>query len=252
MIRHISLMFFVSLATTALAEERGKIVTVGHGSAEAAPEYTEVNVLVTSLCYETSTAAKEANAIVAQQLLDSLKEFTRDPRDTITASGGPNIRQTETIPMETGYKILCERKWRASNVLSIKMAAIEDLPALQDRMLLLIDQAGVLDPEKVAQTYGELSQPSFYVYPETLLVLRTEAQGKALDDAKAQLDNFAGRCGFADVRLNSVTPANQTIYIQADGMEMEAGPTPIIPDTIRVRASWQFEWTFGSAASCFL
>lgn len=252
MIRYVLAMVLVLTTATGFAEERGKAVIIGNGEASASPEYLTLQVDVISLCYDTSLAAKDANAALANSLLEVLKTFATDPRSKVTAAGGSNIRQSETVNDGDHVKIICEMKWRATNRLKIKMPDIASLASLQDGLLAAVDQAAAsrLNPEKTAQTYADLSQPSFHVYDETLVKLRAEAQDKALDDAKIQLKTFMARCAFEDVRLAAIKPPRVDVYYRASGQFSVPGATPIIPEEISVNASWQFEWSYYAPTGC--
>lgn len=243
----------LALVPAVASAESGKIVIVGTGQAAAAPEVVRMSVYVTSICYETSRGAKDANAEVANRVLEILRNFASDPRDRITASGGVNLRQTEYAVVGTTTKTLCELKWRATNTLTIETGSIDGVPDLQDLLLASID-ATVVDPDQAAQTYAELAQPSFSLRAETMKSLRATAQGAAYDDAKGQLDVFASRCAFQDARLTTISPPEYDAYPRKDGdamnSDMGGSATPIIPDDINVTATWRFEWAFTPSPSC--
>lgn len=227
----------------------GSIEITGRGEAGTMPEFASISVVVTSLCYDTSRAAKDANAVLAQKMVDTLKTFARGKRDKVTASGGPNFRQTEYIPGIGGTtRILCERKWRTTNQLRLEIADYKSLPDIQDEILELVDNDQV-DPAKVAQTYGEIGQPSFHLYLETATRLRTEAQGKAWQDARVQLDAFKAACAFKDLKLVKVFEPTVTTHAKYAGDAQEAG-TPIIPDELEARVAWRFVWEFEPAPGC--
>jgi uncharacterized protein YggE len=246
---------FGALSLTALMASApalaGSIVVIGQGSATAAPEFTRLHIEVTSICYDTSRAAKDANAILANQLVTLLKTFAATAPDKVTAVGGYNDRQTEYTIVGNQTKTLCELKWRATNTLTIEMAAIDRLPDLQDQVLTAIDAVAGIDPDKVAQTYAELGRPAFSLYPESTVKLRKEAQLKAYDDAKQQFDAFSSRCAFQGPQLTNISPPEYSYYASRDGAAIGAdASTPIIPDEINVDARWRFEWSFTPAASC--
>src|SRR5438874_13227903 len=89
----LGIMILASLAT-AHETDLGRIEIVGKGIASAAPEYATISVSVISICYDHSRDAKNANAELANTLLTILKKYQRGPKDKVTASGGPNVRET--------------------------------------------------------------------------------------------------------------------------------------------------------------
>jgi len=247
----------VSIASISLAEplidsEKGSLIVIGQGESSSLPEYAAVSVQVTSICYDSSRAAMSANAELANKILNVLNRYKKNARDEVVALGGMNVRQTETIYLGSASKVLCELKWRASNHLRIEMGSIADLPDLQDEILKVVDLATGVSPEQVAQTYAEIGQTSFQLYPETTKALRKEAQIKAYDDAKAQLDTFAKRCGLENLKLLSITPPEYRVAPKYSDMGFAAASsrTPIVPDELSVSAVWRFEWSFNPTSGC--
>jgi uncharacterized protein YggE len=237
------------MLATLLALASGSVVIIGNGEAAAPPEVVRMSVSVTSICYDTSRGAKDANAQLANGLLGILQTYS-GADDHVTVTGGVNVRQTEYAQVGSATRTLCEMKWRATNSLTIATHDLARLPDLQDQVLGAIDASGP-DPEAVAQTYAELRQPSFELTPETMRSLRATAQANAYDDAKAQFDVFAARCQFQDAQLTNISPPTYDSYPRQDGTAAGEG-TPVIPDDINVTAQWRFEWTFTPTAGCYL
>lgn len=247
----ITLLILAFLATTAFSQERGRVVIVGTGEASHAPEYATLRMTVTSLCYETLREAKEANAALARDLLGILQRFAVDPRSRVTAVGGPSVRQNETISVRDQIKVLCQMKWRVTNTLKIETPALTTFGDLEDQLLVAIDQAAPqgADPSKVAQSFADLSTPEFNVYDETLLSLRTTAQQKAFADAKGQFRVFAAACPLADVHLAKISPPRQEVRYQYARMGFDES-SPLIPEQVSVKATWEFEWSFLANQEC--
>jgi uncharacterized protein YggE len=228
----------------------GTITLMGVGESSAAPEYSSVTVTVTSICYDTSRAAKDANAALASKLVETLKRYAVGERDKVTASGGPNVLETETTFVGSEVKTICNQKWKATNTLTIEMAKITALPDLQDEALAAVD-AVALNPTQTAQTYADLGAPSFHLYPETESRLRGESQLKAYQDARAQLDGLAATCTFADPQLILIAPPEYSIIGRAGGADLAPGvATPILPDELVVRANLKFQWSFQPTSTC--
>jgi uncharacterized protein YggE len=246
-----SLVLFVAFFTIPVFANSGTIQITGRGVAESAPEFTLIQVGVISRCYDTSREAKDSNAILANKIVDLLKTFARGQHDKVTASGGPNVRQTEYVQEPGGkMRVICEMKWRASNSLNLEMADISRIAELQDEILKLIDEEST-KPEIVKLTYGTLSQPGFNVRAETRLKLRKEAQQKAWADAKFQYDNFAEKCPFKNPQLKTVKePQFFAQYARGAEKAVPGEPTPIIPNEIEVHANWTFIWQFEPSAAC--
>lgn len=244
----------LTLTATALSDPapRGKLVVTGQGLAAAPQEHARMYVVVTSLCYESARAAKNANAVLATRMVKLLQGFVATSEDSVTATGGALERRTETVWINGEQKTICENKWRTTNTLTLTAHTFETLPDVQDAVIAAIEGAGELDPSQVAQTYAEASQPYFGVKAATEARLRREAQIAAYDDAKAQFNAFASRCPFQDVHLTSIAPPSVRIVGRPSAMEadMEEAETPIIPDQFRVSAEWQFEWSFIAPSTC--
>lgn len=242
---------FLSLASSGFADA-GSIEVIGTGEASTPPEYTTVRVSVVSICYNLSRDAKNANAVLANKLISILQPFVRTQNDKITASGGHNIRQTEYITVPGGNsRVLCERKWRATNSVVLQTESINALPEIQDAVLSAIDEMEQVDPSKVDQTYAELMQPIFHVYGSTMQKLEKEAHGKAWDDAKAQFEAFQEKCKFLNPVLKTIATPIYSSYPKAlEKAYSVGGETPIIPDNIFVRATWRIVWEFDPTSGC--
>ncbi len=247
------LLVVASAACPAMGEDlRGRMVLSGAGEASAEPEMAQLDVTVTSMCYDSSREAKEANALLAQKIIESMRLFTSDERDEIIATGGPNSRQTEVIPDGSGYKTLCERKWRASNRISMRFARLAAVPDLQDSLLAALEHSGSMSADKVAQTFAELGEPHFDVYPETANRLKYDAQSKAYDDALGQFAVFKKRCPFTDERLVAISQPQYEVLprMRVAGVYAATTSTPVIPDEIVYRANWRFEWSYVAPLGC--
>lgn len=239
------------VSSLGFAEDRGKMVIVGTGKSRANPENFSLRIGVTSLCYDTSLAAKDANAVLANQLIAILQKYATDPRSKVNAVGGINVRQSESVSDGERVRLICQQKWRATNTLTIESPTISDLPALQDEVLTEVDRMGATQPDatKVAQTYADLSQPEFNVYEETMLRLRAEAQKASLEDARMQVKTFTEQCLFSDVKLQAIAPPR----VESRGTaysKMMTSLTTYIPEAIEVTSTWQFEWSFRASTAC--
>jgi hypothetical protein len=83
-----------------------------------------------------------------------------------------------------------------------------------------------------------------------MATLRKNAQARAWDDAKSQLDGFASKCDFKGLKLTTVTqPAFTAHYDMGKSGE---SATPLIPENITVRAVWKFVWEFEPTPGCRL
>lgn len=229
----------------------GSVEIVGKGSVARAPEFAEVQVHVTSLCYEKPVDAQQENAGLSKRILDVLKEYVRTEKDKVIATGGHTLRQTEyTSDIDGRSKVLCERKWRTSNTVTLKTQDMTSVALIQERVLALISTEEGLDPNHTHQTYAELGEPLFAVYPETFSKMKQEAQGKAWDDASEQFKGFLKKCELKNVRLAQIS---QPEYFGLAKSAPLVGDevTPIIPDAISVYASWKFLWVFDPTPGCY-
>ena len=248
------IVVFLFVTGTVRAGE-GTIEITGMGQANRAPEYAEIRVNVTSICYDKSLDAKDANAVLANHILTVLNKFVRSERDKVSATGGQNVRQSEVFYFPAGgSKTLCELKWRATNTLTLQTASMRDIPEIQDLVLAASDKLEGLDPKKAEQTYGELMQANFFAYPETMTLLKKESQKRAWDDAKAQLAVFKEQCNFKTIQLKSIAEPGYSLYPKVtDRLYVkESSETPIIPDKIFLSAVWRFVWTFVQSGNCLL
>jgi uncharacterized protein YggE len=230
---------------------RGSITIVGTGEATSAPEFTSVTVTVTSICYDTSRAAVEANAVLANKVLATLKKFATSTRDKVTATGGANVLETESTWDGSQFKTICTMKWKATNTLTIEMAAFSALPDLQDQTITATESATSVDPAHVAQTYAEIGRPVFNLYPETEQRLRGDADVKAYGDAHQQLVALATTCTFDHPELILIAPAEYTLIPRAAAASGDlSASTPVIPDEIAVQARLKFQWSFEPTSAC--
>jgi uncharacterized protein YggE len=246
----------VTASAVAIAEDvpRGRLVVIGEGLASAAAEQAKMYVVVTSICYDTARAAKDANAVLANRMLKLLRGFVTTPEDTVTAIGGSLERQSETISVDGEERTICDRKWRTTNTLALLVHKLDTLSDIQASVIAATEAAGDLDPQKKAQTYAEVSRPFFGVKAATDTRLRREAQATAYYDAKAKFNAFASLCPFQDVRLTVIAPPAYAVE-EPFGSEMQEQPssdteTPIIPDEIRVSVEWRFEWSYVAPSTC--
>lgn len=235
------------------AENPGSVTLEGRGSSSNAPEFVSLGVAVTSICYNSSTEAAQANSEIANRILAVFQNFKRNENDRITATGGANSLQTETTQVGAESKVLCEMKWRAENYLKIEMSNIEELPQLQDQVMAAVQGLGSIDPTQVAQTFSEFGRPEFHLYPKTAQKMRESAQVLAFDDAKSQLNALSTRCEFTNLRLTRLSPAEYSYIYKLAGERMPVltTSTPVIPDELEVTATLRIEWAFDPvSAAC--
>jgi uncharacterized protein YggE len=241
------------LSTTSLANESvGSIVLEGRGVASSAPELVSISVTVTSICYNSSQEASRANAEIANHVLEILKKFQQTDDDQVTATGGANVLQTESIQVGLESKIICERKWHAENNLRIEMTNMSALPDLQDQVLAAMNNTGGVDPNLATQTYAEFGRPEFHLKLESGKKIRETAQIMAFDDAKAQLNALSSRCNFQNLRLVRINPSEYSYVYKLAGVRAPeySTTTPIIPDELEVQALLRMEWQFDPGEGC--
>jgi uncharacterized protein YggE len=252
-IKSFFLYSLLMLATTSKAEESvGSITLEGRGVARSAPELVSLRIAVTSICYNSSQEASQANAEISNQVLEILKKFKQTEADQVTATGGANVLQTESNQVGLEPKIICERKWHAENHLRIEMTNMPALPDLQDQVFAVLKDSGGIDPNLAAQTYAEFGRPEFHLRPESAKKMRDTAQMSAFDDAKAQLAALETRCSFQNLRLVRVNPSEYSYIYKLAGERAPAysTSTPIIPDELEVQAVLRMEWQFDPATGC--
>jgi len=231
-------------------ETKGSIVLVGKGVSSSAPEFVSLSIKVSSICYQTSQDAQAANAKMANHIVKVLQTFKKDGRDKLTATGGANIRQTETTQIGSDSKVLCEMKWRSENHISLSIAKMDDLAELQDKIFSELNQSAEINPDQAEQTFAEISRPNFGLYPETSVKLRNLAQALALDDAKSQFDGLNARCAFVDPKLVSIMPPEFNYAMKSAGREAASYHSPVIPDAMEVYATLRMEWEFTPDSAC--
>lgn len=222
---------------------------VGHGDATSAPEYARLTVNVSSICHETAAQARDASALLANQIVDVLNRFRRGPKDRVTASGNSSSVSTEY----SGQQVLCSRKWRADNLLAIETSALDVLGELQSEVLRVIDLATPAGQQR--QTTGSVSQFSFYLYPETISRLRLAAQKKALEDARSQFNGFAETCGFRNAVLKKISPPVVGVFAPqaAHAAPLPGGvQPPLLPAELKVDVQWKFLWEFDHGGTCLM
>lgn len=246
----IPMMMMMMMVLSSISKANGSIEIIGRGEMGSPPEFAEISATVTSICYESSREAKSANAALATEIVSIFKKQVRSTKDKVIATGGPNSRQTEYVYSPGGAtRVLCERKWRASNQIRLEVKDWSILPDVQDEVLAAVDKDAP-DPGRTAQSYAELSQPGFRLYPETMVKLRKEAQGLAWNDAKSQLDAFKSGCSFKNLRLTKVFEPMFVTHAKFGDVPSEAMNTPLIPDSLTIRAVWKFVWEFDPTPAC--
>lgn len=244
------MIFWLGASSVFGFSSEGSVEIVGRAQVEKAPEYGEVQVRVTSLCYEKPLDAQSENADLSRKILDVLKAYVRTEKDELTASGGHTLRQTEyTSDHEGRSKILCERKWRTTNMLTLRTNDLDSVSSIQEKVLQAMSLSEGINAEEKQQTYAEMSQPEFFVYPQTYSEMKTEAQSKAWQDASSQFQVFLNQCKLQNVRLAEITQPEYFRLAKAAPMDSETG-TPIIPDSVSVYATWKFKWIF-DPTPCF-
>lgn len=241
----------LALSTNASFSMEGKVEILGRGLVEKAPEFVEMQVRVTSLCYEKPSVAQEANTALSKAILEVMKRYVRTEKDKLLAAGGHTIRQTEYVSDDNGQsKILCERKWRTSNVLTLQTEDIASVAMIQEKFLEILANDEGMNVNEKQQTYAELEQPSFAVYPETYKAMKKEAQGKAFLDAQSQFNGFVAQCKLTNAKLAQISEPEYFGLAKSAPLNEEVG-APIIPDSISVSATWKFVWSF-DPTSCAL
>ncbi len=234
--------------------EAGTIQITGVGESSAPPDQFTIQMTVNSICYPSTLQAKNANALIANQIVELSKRFVRNESDKITTNPGGFIRETEYLPNENGRtKILCERKWKTWNTISITLHELSQFPEIQDELVNFLTPLEALQPNIQEQSFVQLSSPHFGISDPKQHQLRNEAQHAALNDAKAQFENFDANCHFQGAKLNSLSsPAFNTTLRYGAKMATEAdSSTPTIPDIITVSAVWNLIWEFNSASGCY-
>ncbi|NBX93451.1 MAG: DUF541 domain-containing protein [Proteobacteria bacterium] len=241
----------IALICSSVLASEGTVEIVGKGNVARAPEYSEIQVHVTSVCYNKPIEAQEENAVLSNKILSVLKNYVRTDRDKVLSSGGHTLRQIEyTSDVEGKTKVLCERKWRTTNTLLLKTEDMESVAQIQEKILELVPSDEGLDPSHTHQTYAELGEPMFAVFPETFAQMKQEAQAKAWDDASNQFRGFLKKCELQNVRLSQISQP-EYFGLAKSAPLMGDERTPIIPDAISLYASWKFLWTFDPTPGCY-
>ena len=223
----------------------GSIEIIGRGTVEKAPEFAELQVKVTSICYQKPLEAQRQNAQLASQILAILKEHVRTEKDQVIATGGHTIRQTEYTADDDGRsKVLCERRWRTTNTLIIQTEAMDAISEIQEKILLAVAASEGVDVATQEQTYAELGEPYFSVFPETYSAMKKEAQTKAWDDASGQFKVFFNQCKLQNIKLAQISQPEYMRLAKALPAPSGGEATPLIPDAISVFATWRFVWSF--------
>jgi uncharacterized protein YggE len=134
-------------------------------------------------------------------------------------------------------------------MLTLRTNDLESVSTIQEKVLQAMSLSEGINTEEKQQTYAEMSQPEFFVYPETYSKMRTDAQSKAWQDASGQFQVFLNQCKLQNVRLAEISQPEYFRLAKAAPMDGETG-TPIIPDSVSVYATWKFRWIF-DPTPCF-
>ena len=249
----LSLIILAPLAHAAEAS-RSTITIVGNGEAKHAPEYAALTVSVASLCYDHPTEAEAANNELSKSIVTLLQGYATHPAADVTATGGASQLKSETYYANGQVVTLCSSKWHTDNQINIRRVAPDKIAEVQAAVIEAIEQHSTLNPQQQAQTYADVSAPSFTLSRKTTQELETKADNRAYEDAQRKRDDFAKRCGFQDLRLQSVQPPEQYVFAgigQSQQGSQGGGPGgTIIPQPISVTASWQFVWSFEPGSAC--
>lgn len=106
-----------------------------------------LEVIVTSLCFDSSQEAKDANESITQGVLSAMDSAAVEGRDHFSVNHSTNIFSFETIVVDGAAQDLCELKWRTSTKIVFDSPSIE---ALQD-LRALLEENGI-DATLTAQT----------------------------------------------------------------------------------------------------
>jgi len=241
------LMGLMLLSGMGLAED-GSVEIMGRAMVERAPEFAEVQVVVVSICYDKPTRAQKDNGSLAKQVLEVLRPYVRTEQDKLTASGGHTLRQNEYTSNDDGTsKLLCEGGWRTTNTLTLQTNDLESVSLIQERVIDLMGSTYNSSEATREQTFAELRQPAFAVYPATHEQMKKEAQQEAWVDARTQFQVFLDQCPLQNVKLAQISQPEYFGLAKAMPSNRE-GTVPIIPDAISVYATWKFVWTFDPTA----
>lgn len=228
----------------------GTIEVSGHGSAAAKPELAHLQTRVTSRCNETSMGAKDSNAILANKILSILQPYLAASAEIpglepLTATSGSNIRQTEYTGYGNEAKVLCEHKWRASEVIRVVITDLDKLPRIQDELLKMVDAESSM--EQLPQTWAEVDAPQFGLKAATMTRLKVEAQQSAWLDARGKVDVLGRSCQFQGLRLIKASEPSFSaapVYKVAAMSAADSAETPMLPGAISVSAQWNFVWGY--------
>lgn len=262
----------VNAETMATPETPGIIEVTGYGSSSAQPELVRIGLRIVSRCHLSSKSANEANAILANQLIEILRNHMEinQPVDSqpeshtqlsedeeslkIITHIGTNLRQDETLGYGQNARTLCRQKWRATLSIDAGILDYQRLAELQDVIFARVDDyQSRFSVESEPQTWADFAVPRFDVLPSTLERLKKEAQLRALQNAREKISAFDSICGFSDLKLSKASEPSFTssadsekrIYTSADNVSAE---TPVMPGAVEVRSRWDFIWTYDNSA----
>ncbi|MFM8312654.1 MAG: SIMPL domain-containing protein [Deltaproteobacteria bacterium] len=240
--------------TTSALSLAGTIQITGKGEVSSPPDLYYLDIKVMSICYDSTQRAKNANAQISNKLVELGKKYINTPEDKITTYPGGFVRETEYIPGEDGHnRILCERKWRTWNTVRLTLHTLSSLPTVQDALVSFLTPIELVSPDRIDQSYAQISSPQFSLTEANFNKLRKESQQAALQDAKNQFQNFDANCHFKSAKLSSLNqPSFTHVYRYASKASDESDTsTPVIPESISVTAIWNFTWEFESAPGCY-
>lgn len=179
------LSLVTGLTAPAAAEEPSRTVSVqGSGSAAAAPDMAELS---TGVVEQSKTAADAMAAVTkrAAAILEAARNFGIEARDLQTTGLSlhpvyPRQRNDTSEPEPVGF--------RASTQISVRLRDIDRSGALMDRLL----NAGANQFNGIRFTIAE---------PAALLA---EARRKAVADARARAELYAGELGLKVGKVISI------------------------------------------------
>ncbi len=141
-------------SSLALATEHSKLT--GTGTVTSKPEFVEVTVSVSSVCYSTAEAAMEANNVIVSTVDIALKNAMSRKSDFVHTQGGYTSPYEESTV--DGKKTLCSG-YQKQNSLTLRTSAVDGFEVvfagLQSAVLKLGNSAAGRGAARTSVSMGE-------------------------------------------------------------------------------------------------
>ncbi len=253
----------VGWSVTVLA---GQTTLVETGTATKAAEYVKLSVQVQSRCYKTAKEARSANDTVVNEVYAVMEKYITEKtedmfEDPISTDGGGSDRQDEVYYERNANggnepKIACRKGWRTNKSVVFKLVDFEELGAVQEAVLDIVDKAPFDEKLGNPQTYASWGTPQPSLTDASWEELDRQVLKDAVRRAKKKLAVLVEEAGIEEpIKLVKAEPvaspygggnvyAASKMRAMSDGAESAGGGDEATYKFRSISAQGQYSLTF--------